>query len=439
MGTAILLPQDCLPTAKGRHKANFSDVLYGSDSIPRARGTFQGLDSHSFYPDQSKQKCNPNRRVGWSATPGCSSLPGQGQVFANTNSLQREVDGKKSKARRPVEQRDTKFVSNPVLDVPVFTILQRPKDKEVANEVIAKFLVKVDEAKPTIGLHDSKFDMKVDESKLRSGTQNAFLEVKNGGGSNFKKVMYNPAVEGPKFQESKLDVPKLQGSLLTTKADWPTSKDSKVDRGKHHGVILGSPKPVAKRSGYSRFDDLVSAKGLNQMLALKVTGEYKSLRTAGAAENFSCKLVYANQPARVDNIVEGGLARLRRASTDPQIVKHLVGQYRSEVMEIPYSDTKSFHSISRTSSMSCPERWAGPGYSSSPAPSSLPLPKFSLLNQKTSSPDCSPLLVEGCSTKLTQPPELGSVRVLPGVLQGGELDVASATRSLRRMLKLEPL
>lgn len=427
MGTAILLPQDCLPTSKSRHKTNFSDVLYGADT-PRARGTFQVLDSHSFYPDQSRQKFNPYRRVGWTATLGSSHLPEQAQVSVNTNLFQREIDGKKSKARKPVEQK-------PVREVPVFTILQRPKDKEVANDVIAKFLVKVDEAKPTVGLHDSKSDLKVNESKLWSGSQNALLEVKNGR-SPFGKGMHDSAVEGPKLQDSKS---KIQGSVLSPKIDWSTLKDSKAERGKHHGVVLGSLKPVsvAKRSGYSRFDDLVSAKGLNQMLSLKVSGEHKSLRTAGAAENFSCKLANANQSARLVNVLGAGSAQLRRASTDPHIVKHL-GQYRSEVMEIPYSDTKSFCGISRTSSMSCPERWAGPAYSSSPAPSSLPLPKFSLLNQKMSSPDCSLLSAEGCNTKLTQPPESGSVCASPGVPRG-ELDVASATKSLRRMLKLEPL
>lgn len=428
MGTAVLLPQDCLPTSKGRHKPNFTDAVYGSNSSSRAReGTFQALDLPSFCVDQSRQKFNLSRRAGWRASRGHMLHLEYGQALAINSSVQRELEGKPM-ARRLVEARDAKLASKPGPDVPVFTILQRPKDKELANELIVKFLVKVDESKQAVGSSDTKFDVKVKEGKLGNSTQNPHL----------KRRMSTPATGRSKCQSPKLDVSKFQALIPCRKVDSPTAKDLEEDGSKVHRAALVSSMSVAKRNDHRKFDELLPAKGLKQMLCPKVPTEHKSPQTSGAAVKFSCMLAHENRNAKGKNAFEVDVAQLRRALSDPKVGKHTVGQCRSAVMEIPRTDARSLHGISRSNSMSCPERWAGPAYCSSPAPSSLPLPKFSQANQRLSSSELSSLPGKGCNSKGTQIPESGVGCAAPGVLQGGELDMASATRILRRMLKLDP-
>ncbi|KAH7297077.1 hypothetical protein KP509_26G052100 [Ceratopteris richardii] len=138
--------------------------------------------------------------------------------------------------------------------------------------------------------------------------------------------------------------------------------------------------------------------------------------------------------------IRGGLARLRRAATDPQITEHL-GHYKTQVIDAHSTQGKLYHGVHRSCSMSLPaERWAGPAFISSPAPSSLPLPKFSLISQKLPSMDAIPLSVEEQKSTTAKPLRLGSVSLKsrPPPVEN-ESDVAlAATKNLRRMLRLDP-
>lgn len=95
------------------------------------------------------------------------------------------------------------------------------------------------------------------------------------------------------------------------------------------------------------------------------------------------------------------------------------------------------------------ENWAGPAYSNSPPPSSLPLPKFSMRQLRSVSLELPSNNDEfgGVVTAATTPgfhsappsptrdaPEYSLPR---GKMQGFSLDVASATKNLRRILNLD--
>ncbi|KAI0501233.1 hypothetical protein KFK09_016176 [Dendrobium nobile] len=88
--------------------------------------------------------------------------------------------------------------------------------------------------------------------------------------------------------------------------------------------------------------------------------------------------------------------------------------------------------------ISCSELWAGPTYSNSPPPSSLPIPKFSLRPKRSVSLDLPDL---GSDTELK--PEAKSAPASPG--RDSPLShandffycTASATQNLRRILNLD--
>lgn len=96
------------------------------------------------------------------------------------------------------------------------------------------------------------------------------------------------------------------------------------------------------------------------------------------------------------------------------------------------------------------ENWAGPAYSNSPSPSSLPLPKFSMRQLRSVSLELLPsnndefggavtaATIAGSHSAPASPtrdaPEYSPPRAK---MQGFSLDVASATKNLRRMLNLD--
>eukprot|EP00249_Psilotum_nudum_P020096 c27563_g1_i2 orf=164-1732(+) len=89
------------------------------------------------------------------------------------------------------------------------------------------------------------------------------------------------------------------------------------------------------------------------------------------------------------------------------------------------------------------ENWAGPAYSISPPPSCLPLPTFSLRQLRTSKEQCVDAEVVPGDPRLLLPSALAcrQFTIIPThrpVLGGGEgqLDLASATKDLRRILNL---
>lgn len=85
------------------------------------------------------------------------------------------------------------------------------------------------------------------------------------------------------------------------------------------------------------------------------------------------------------------------------------------------------------------ERWAGPTYSNSPPPSSLPIPKFSLRQKRSVSLD-----LPGPELELPKAPVVKSAPPSPSrdthFSSSGStffLDAASATKDLRRILHLD--
>ncbi|XP_062216742.1 uncharacterized protein LOC133916880 [Phragmites australis] len=95
-------------------------------------------------------------------------------------------------------------------------------------------------------------------------------------------------------------------------------------------------------------------------------------------------------------------------------------------------------SISPSTSPPRPELWAGPGFSNSPPPSSLPIPKFSLHQKRSVSLEFPPadrsddeeVLVHAKSAPSS--PTAGS-----GVSFFSDSDTAIATENLRRILHLK--
>eukprot|EP00252_Welwitschia_mirabilis_P014850 TRINITY_DN32897_c0_g1_i1.p1 TRINITY_DN32897_c0_g1~~TRINITY_DN32897_c0_g1_i1.p1 ORF type:complete len:248 (+),score=38.45 TRINITY_DN32897_c0_g1_i1:552-1295(+) len=83
------------------------------------------------------------------------------------------------------------------------------------------------------------------------------------------------------------------------------------------------------------------------------------------------------------------------------------------------------------------ENWAGPAYSNSPPPSSLPLPKFSLRERRSVSLEL-PVVSNELSDISGSSPRVKSVS-LPASpsRQDSSLEIASATKNLRRILNLD--
>ncbi|KAI5063688.1 hypothetical protein GOP47_0022235 [Adiantum capillus-veneris] len=414
MGTAVLFPHDCLPISKSRSRNNFTDGFSGSPvAIDSPFQLFDSFDQarHSFASYHGARPCYPHR-----ARSSFTLYP-----------LQREVDQRKPKPKRQWDpQEDAAHSAMPMSDAPSFTILQRPNGNEEAIESATWFLTVSDVTKSPTLVSESRLGTKANGTKPCKMVQNAPLDRKKKNGINGKKGFFDSQMDKSNFQGCHMGVPRLHDSVSSMSVDQAVVKDPKGEQIKLHNAMIGS----MVRPRRSCDDILMLSKGLNQVPVLGIHAE-QSLRTMHAAESVSPKAVLLNQASRI-HAVESGLSRLRRASTDPQIVKHL-GKYRSQVLQIP---SNQGNVITRTASLSLPERWAGPAYCASPAPSSLPLPKFSLLGQKMHG---SPSVGERQKSNITKPVGSGSTfSASESHHAEGELDVAFATMNLRRMLKLDP-
>lgn len=120
----------------------------------------------------------------------------------------------------------------------------------------------------------------------------------------------------------------------------------------------------------------------------------------------------------------------RTYSPEPKTPKQQLNNGKKRSRAIPISPSGS--------PPARPELWAGPAYSNSPPPSSLPIPKFSLHPKRSVSLELPPVdrsdhvevLVHAKSAPST--PTAGS-----GVGFFGDDDTAIATENLRRILHLE--
>lgn len=407
MGTAVLFPQDCL-RPRSRHKHQTSGMIYPPECAPRSKR----------YPTAPVQR----QEAGLLPLPGHGSSP--------MNIPRRGSDTNHFKSRKGVEQRDSNPPPKVVSDIPVYKILQRPKQGDAAVKLLAQFVM-LDEVKTRTvmmvaenastegprndGLdradkpnkHEfGSLDNASDGSKIKSrGSDSKVVKVCNEGGS----------VCQPK------DVSKSVNGVHTSIAEGYKLPNIKM------GVL--KPKNVTTEKVHSAPDDSTRPPPPSKPFMTKA---------AGKVNDVSCKAVIVQRSGEHDSVLPKGLTRLRRTSTEPQITTHILDQYRSKMMHISFNNSKTeshAHSrgFSNSASLSCQERWAGPAYTSSPSPSSLPLPKLCLPHTRFSSLEIPPL-VKQYSTSVYMQPFLGSSA--PSENRGA-WDVACA-ESLRKMLNLDP-
>ncbi|MCO5575034.1 hypothetical protein L7F22_028831 [Adiantum nelumboides] len=412
MGTAVLFPQDCLPISKSRRGNNFTDSF---SRVPVATdSTFQLFDSS----DHARHNFMSYHGVG-------QLYPYQARHSFTLYSLQREVEQRKPTSETLwCPQEHATLSAIPMSDVPSFTILQRPKGDLTANGFAARFLTISDISQSSPKVSELRSGTRANGTKPCKSVQNVPLDKKKRNGLNGKKCFFDTQMGK---SNCNIGLPRLYDSVSSMSVDREGAKAPKGEQSKPYNPRMGG----MIRPRRSCDDILMLSKGLTQLPLHGFRAE-QSLQTLHAAESVSSKGAFTNRASRIHGVVSGP-ARLRRASTDSQIVEHL-GQYRSQVLQTPSNQGNAF---TRTASMPLPEseRWAGPAYSSSPEPSSLPIPQFSVLGQKIHG---SPLLGERQQSNITKPVELGSTFTAPGSHHGnGELDVAFATMSLRRMLKLD--
>ncbi|XP_044503280.1 putative protein TPRXL [Mangifera indica] len=131
-------------------------------------------------------------------------------------------------------------------------------------------------------------------------------------------------------------------------------------------------------------------------------------------------------------------------SVDNTITKSKTNSSSSPIvinMKIPRNET-SFTGklLGEFESFSFSELWAGPAYSNSPPPSSLPIPKFSMRPKRTVSLDL-PIMVHETSVEMVRPMAKSApsspTRGLTGCTRDIFLSADSATKTLRRILNLD--
>eukprot|EP00250_Pteridium_aquilinum_P010492 c19426_g1_i1 orf=524-1789(+) len=420
MGTAVLLPQDCL-RPRSRYKHHTSGMIYPPECAPRSKRNPPHLE-----PSQEA---------------GLLPLPGHGSHSLPITILRRGSETKHFKVRKVPEQRDSNLVSKGAPDVRVYRILQRPRQGEAAAELLQHF-VTLDGAKAGSGIEQVKNPpVKKPQTEVLGCTdkyvaaQNGALDIKADGSKQKNRALEAQVLEvsdeGRSVCQSAAVCKPKDASKYTTGVNESICEGSKPSNVK---VGVPRPKNSVKEKMRSGPDDLVSSQVWNSFTASRVAMKPCMSKVAGKVNDITCKAVISQHTEENDSMLSRGLARLRRTSTEPQMVKH-VAQYRSQVMHISFSDSKlgphSHGYLDNTGTLSCQERWAGPAYTSSPSPSSLPLPKRCLPNSRLSSLELPPL-VKQYSTSVYMQPFLGSSE------KGGAWDVAFATKSLRKMLNLDP-
>ncbi|KAI5070678.1 hypothetical protein GOP47_0015021 [Adiantum capillus-veneris] len=195
-----------------------------------------------------------------------------------------------------------------------------------------------------------------------------------------------------------------------------------------------------------------------QMDAFKMKQKQSKTRKEKLSSGFSsakpimAKMVGRNSTILTRQLVEEqdklllkGLAQLRRTTTEPPppMAKHMVDQYTRSIIQISLSNPKleayacSHQFCGSGGDVSCKERWAGPAYSSSPPPSSLPLPKLCLPHPKLATVKLPSLIKQHSAGVYTQSLSETAAPPFGASEMGGTWDTAFATNSLRRLLNLD--
>lgn len=319
------------------------------------------------------------------------ALPRNGSLEVGaTNGSRRDFEGKKIGKRR---ETDMEFLEIGAREKdagrpPVITILQRPKDKDAAVELIARFFKEV-EAGSVKECSDGKSHLKV-----------------NGRDSQARFKAKGYCVPNECTKMNILKTPRLECSN-----GFPDVENSPL---------------VSERLAVCK--DLRTPQ----------KGDFSSGATFVRQGSMDSQIVSRNQYAEM---IDVSMMDVSPCGTDTEDVG--VGEISKYIVSI-FGDDKWLP-------MFCDERWAGPAFTNSPPPSSLPLPKFPMKQFRTTSSQSSYVGKEAVAGSLHHPPPgTPFVSFLPSTKrsvsfngrspineQEGACDVAFATKDLRRLLNLD--
>lgn len=296
-----------------------------------------------------------------------SSRSGLSNVAIATKERRKDVEGKKVGNRRQEERRNA--CEKDAGETPAVTILQRPKDKGEADELIAKFFKMVDGSSSV-----SEVSRLENQNKEGRSEDSACFTKEDRGSDDLSDSAFHQDLVAPKMQNL---------------ADRIIVAMTKKDEGSHAVELLRQQSDVQMQE---------SSPG-------QCVSETKETQSAMEVDADS-----GDFSGHIDSMlgIDGWLP--------------MVGN----------------------------ERWAGPAYTNSPPPSSLPLPKFSVKQSRTSSLELSPIKYQYVEC-ISDPSSVGTSSMpvllphIPGSLwsslavhdQGHEWDAAFATKDLRRILNLD--
>ncbi|KAH7306998.1 hypothetical protein KP509_22G041500 [Ceratopteris richardii] len=273
-------------------------------------------------------------------------------------------------------------------------------------------------------------DSNVNGLETCRNAQNSLVSRKKKNSFSVKKGAVDSEANTKVLSDQKMGKPLDQGSRLLNTDGHPQKhhidvKDPKDSIAKCQHGIMGVAK--SRKSFDSIQSDMVESVESNHVPVLSIVAEHES-------SHLTCK----TQSPRFRTVQEG-LKESRRASTDILDTQNL-GYASMHVPETPDVEGKCYEGSARFTSMPfSAERWSGPTFVNSPSPSSLPVPKFSVIRQKIPSLDVIPSPLEQQKSKILKPTEFGSMSTEPlSCNMKGESDVAFATKSLRKLLRLDP-
>ena len=398
MGTSVLLPQDCLSSSssssRSRHKHQFAEMIYRVESSPRVRR--DGLQSpplknmaYSFYQEHPKQNIISARFLK-ERDSGILPLPSpSGSLPINIPYNETEV--RSGKILKKLEKRDARSNAKIVYDESVVTVLQRPR----SNNLVMDSAVTMSQ-KP----------------KYRSDVQAIKLLSKNGSDMSLSEM--------------------LQNSSLVSK-----DNNMKPKQGEKHLNLTGfqkHSKPLLTKKNMQQQPEVNNFLNSEPKKVNKHVAPQISVRS----DNINKQIV----KFKANNAISTNWIPLRRTATDPEVMNSVFDKNQSNP-EVCNRESKvgGNHGFIKNITVASQERWAGPAYSSSPSPSALPLPKFSRPLSQMSSPDFLPKVAneEKSIDMVVSVPLSVSLPSMSSVSLVETWDTALATKSLRKMLNLDPI
>ena len=359
-------------------------------------------------------------------------------------------------------------------DVQTLTILQRPKLPDAVDfQMISKFMVKTDSADASstsngVKKSDPSLCNEKEETRILDGSKKGY------GKAHPPKIAIEMEKDGIKAKKVILDVKtdKSKPSKISHNSIPKFQKDSMLNSGKSDNSktnfnVLENPEnlPISKntlnfveKNHQNTSQNLHLAKTASKVVLKSqqnAPGNLVKLRGNVSTPSTEVKLEQeiSNKKVKDVDLTYDFLSYphmvgvgLRRASTDPQSIQRLAREMTKISCNTEANNYEpSSHSTKNdlvTNYESYNEKWAGPAYSSSPAPSALPLPKFTMSNMRLPLPSMKAsydfrdsriipkMPVEQSNTSYGVGPSICSASV-------GAYDVVLATKSLRKMLNLD--